>query len=146
MSKQKNSIKWVGKRIRILRQDKGISVTELAEQVDVSKSYLSHIETGTVDNPTFKVLEKLADSLNVSLEELFSEQTESEKRPSIAFGHPSIFDEMAEEKKKDRMRYKRAVNLLEEVLTNEGISSEARRELAEEIISLVEWAKKWANG
>lgn len=36
----------IGKKIRKLRQKKGLSITELGKLADVSKSYLSQLERG----------------------------------------------------------------------------------------------------
>ena len=51
---------------------KGYSLTKMAEETDISKSYLSYIERGIQQNPSIKVLSKISALLNVSLEELMS--------------------------------------------------------------------------
>ncbi|MCM3585533.1 helix-turn-helix domain-containing protein [Mesobacillus maritimus] len=60
----------VGERIKKLRLQKNYSITELANQSNVSKSYLSYIERGIQENPSLQVLMRLANTLCVSLEEL----------------------------------------------------------------------------
>lgn len=62
----------IGKKIKALRLQKGYSLTKMAEETDISKSYLSYIERGIQQNPSIKVLSKIGALLNVSLEELMS--------------------------------------------------------------------------
>ena len=62
----------IGKKIKALRIQKGYSLTKMAEETDISKSYLSYIERGIQQNPSIKVLSKISTLLNVSLEELMS--------------------------------------------------------------------------
>lgn len=62
--------KQLGMRIRYLRNKKHWSQEDLALEADVNKNYLSDLERG-MRNPTIKILEKIAISLEISLEELF---------------------------------------------------------------------------
>lgn len=59
----------LGERIKMLRSAKGWSSGQLAEEADVSRAYLWQLETGGKDNPSFDVLEKLANALGVSVSE-----------------------------------------------------------------------------
>lgn len=145
MPNKKETIELLGSKIRELRKERGLTVAGLAEKVDVSKSYLSHIEIGSVDNPTIQVISRIANALNVELKDLFSTQNEEKQRPPITLGHPSNLDDSSDETPTNIRRYKRVFSLLEEVLTDESIPQQARRDLAEEIISLIKWAKKWGN-
>ncbi|MGO0122993.1 helix-turn-helix domain-containing protein [Desulfothermobacter acidiphilus] len=54
-----------GERIRALREEKGMSLHDLARRAQISLSYLSEIERGT-KRPSLKTIEKLAQALNVS--------------------------------------------------------------------------------
>ncbi|MBE4907939.1 helix-turn-helix domain-containing protein [Bacillus luteolus] len=60
----------IGKRIRKLRQKKGISMSELSKQAGVSKSYLSYIERDLQTNPSLQFLSKLAETLDTDIEYL----------------------------------------------------------------------------
>ncbi|MFD2214000.1 XRE family transcriptional regulator [Metabacillus endolithicus] len=60
----------VGKRLRELRQEKGYSITELAELAGVSKSYLSYIERDVQKNPSLQFLRKIASTLETEIEVL----------------------------------------------------------------------------
>lgn len=60
----------IGKRVQQLRQEKGLSITELADRAGVAKSYLSSIERGIQKNPSIQFLTKISAVLDVSLEAL----------------------------------------------------------------------------
>lgn len=53
-----------------IRKQKGFTQTKLAELVGVSKFHISRIENGK-SSPSVKLLIKIADVLNVSLDDLF---------------------------------------------------------------------------
>ena len=59
----------VGKRIKEVRKQKGMSQDELAERAELSSQYISQIETGRKKGslPTYN---KLAKALGVSIDEL----------------------------------------------------------------------------
>ncbi|MBD2798676.1 helix-turn-helix transcriptional regulator, partial [Xenorhabdus sp. 18] len=46
----------IGERIKRLRLQKGISLTELAEKAGVAKSYISSIERNLQKNPSIQFL------------------------------------------------------------------------------------------
>lgn len=62
----------IGDRIKKLRKQKGISLTELADRADISKSYLSNIERNLNQNPSIHFLMKLSKPLDVSIEYLLT--------------------------------------------------------------------------
>lgn len=62
--------KRLGQRIRELRKEKGMTQEDLAFKVEVDRSYMGFVERGE-KNPTFKTIIKVAQSLKVSLSELF---------------------------------------------------------------------------
>jgi transcriptional regulator with XRE-family HTH domain len=62
--------KKLGARIRGCREKKGIGVNELARLLEVSRGYLSQIETG-VKFPTIPFLFRIAKVLEVPLKEFF---------------------------------------------------------------------------
>lgn len=65
----------VAKRIRTLRNTKGLSVRALAETCSISPSTLSQIEQGDT-SPSVATLEKLAYGLRVPVAAFFTEMTE----------------------------------------------------------------------
>ncbi|WP_191556850.1 helix-turn-helix domain-containing protein [Metabacillus idriensis] len=66
----------VGDRLRELRQEKGYSISELAELAGVSKSYLSYIERNIQKNPSLQFLQKISMTLEVDLEYLVDYEKE----------------------------------------------------------------------
>lgn len=60
----------IGKNIYHLRKRQGLTLSELADRSGVSKSYLSNIERDLNQNPSLKVMKKIAFVLNVELKTL----------------------------------------------------------------------------
>ncbi|MEN1966943.1 helix-turn-helix transcriptional regulator [Lentibacillus sp. N15] len=60
----------IGGKLKKLRQERGYSLTRLAKEAGVSKSYLSYLERDLRENPSLQTLEKVANTLNVSLDNL----------------------------------------------------------------------------
>lgn len=67
----------IGSRIRSMRTQKGLSLTELAEKAGVSKSYLSTVENGTGSRPGAAVLHKLAQTLGVTLADVLGREVQA---------------------------------------------------------------------
>ncbi|WP_164218314.1 helix-turn-helix domain-containing protein [Virgibacillus sp. YIM 98842] len=67
----------IGEKIKQLRKEKKMSISELAEKAGVAKSYLSSIERNLQTNPSIQFIEKVSAVLNVSVNELI--QSDSEK-------------------------------------------------------------------
>lgn len=62
--------KQFGKRLKRLRLQAGYTQEKLAEEVGISVDFLSLMERG-INAPSFDNLEKLANSLGISIQELF---------------------------------------------------------------------------
>jgi XRE family transcriptional regulator, master regulator for biofilm formation len=65
----------IGERVKQLRMDKKMSMSELAEKAGVAKSYLSSLERNLQTNPSIQFLEKIASVLEVSVEYLIHDTT-----------------------------------------------------------------------
>ncbi len=65
----------VGARLRILREQHGLSLRELAEQCGLSFNAISRIERGE-NSPTVSTLHQLATALNVSIAAFFEDAHE----------------------------------------------------------------------
>ena len=63
------ALEQVGPRLRRLRTQRGVTLTELAEQTGISKSTLSRLETGQ-RSPSLELLLPLAQSYRVPLDDL----------------------------------------------------------------------------
>lgn len=59
-----------GQRLRQLRRQKNITQERLAEAIGASVDLISNIERG-INAPSFETLEKLAETLDIPVKELF---------------------------------------------------------------------------
>lgn len=62
----------VGERIRYYRMLRGMSQEALALEANINAAFVGHLERG-LKSPTVTTLEKITDALNITMEELFSE-------------------------------------------------------------------------
>lgn len=63
----------IGEKIKNKRQEKEMSLSELAEKANVAKSYLSSIERNLQTNPSIQFIEKVSKVLGVSANDLIKE-------------------------------------------------------------------------
>ncbi len=66
----RNKFYLLGRRIQSIRQKRGLTQERLAEELDITLSYLGAVEAG-IKSPSLKMVFKIADKLNVKPEELF---------------------------------------------------------------------------
>lgn len=59
-----------GKRIQELRKEKGLTQEDLADLVEVDRSYMGFVERGE-RNPTLDKIIKIAKALKITLSDLF---------------------------------------------------------------------------
>lgn len=63
----------IGEKIKQLRKEKHMSLSELAEKAGVAKSYLSSIERNLQSNPSIQFIEKISRALEVPVNHLINE-------------------------------------------------------------------------
>ena len=63
-------MEMIGDRVKALRKEKKMSLSELAEQAGVAKSYVSSLERNLQQNPSIQFLEKIAPVLGVTVNSL----------------------------------------------------------------------------
>lgn len=79
----------IGAKIRKLRQEKGMTLSELAKQVNFTASYISQIERSIIE-PSLSSLRKIALALEVPIYSFLSEESEdhllikADKRKKLA--------------------------------------------------------------
>ncbi|EHN15808.1 helix-turn-helix domain-containing protein [Clostridium sporogenes] len=61
----------LGDNIKKFRIEKGLSLNKLAKMCDISPSYLSDLENNKSYNPSTEKLNKLAEQLNVRIEDFY---------------------------------------------------------------------------
>lgn len=70
----------LGQRLKQLRELRGISLTALASEAGVAKSYLAKLERAQVGNPGLATLSNIVEHLGTTLPQLFAPATGSHKR------------------------------------------------------------------
>lgn len=78
----KNYKKILSQNIKEKRKAMGITQYQLAEMLNVEDKYISRLETGT-STPSFALLEKLSNILNINLSEFFVTENTIEKEELI---------------------------------------------------------------
>jgi XRE family transcriptional regulator of biofilm formation len=71
----------IGKRVQQLRNEKGLTLTVLAERAGIAKSYLSNLERDIQKNPSIQVLEKIAAVLKVPVESILDQDHAAANKP-----------------------------------------------------------------
>ncbi|KWW14068.1 transcriptional regulator [Peribacillus simplex] len=64
----------IGYRVKSLREERKMSISELSTKSGVAKSYISSLERNLQTNPTILVLEKIAKILGIKVDALLYEQ------------------------------------------------------------------------
>ncbi|WP_404445245.1 helix-turn-helix domain-containing protein [Sutcliffiella horikoshii] len=68
----------IGERIKKYREQRKMSMSELAERAGVAKSYLSSIERNLQSNPSVQFLEKVSSVLGISVNTLLHDEDNNE--------------------------------------------------------------------
>ncbi|MBB6217543.1 transcriptional regulator with XRE-family HTH domain [Anaerosolibacter carboniphilus] len=68
----------LGDNIKYFREIKGFNKKELAELIGVTPAYLSLIENNERKNPAIDTIQKIADILNVSVDDLLKDRLNEE--------------------------------------------------------------------
>ena len=71
----------LGQRIRKARQRYGMSQTELAKRVGISKTAMNQIEMGETTDPRISRIRAIADILGVSMDYLAGREDEEDEAP-----------------------------------------------------------------
>ncbi|MGE7587271.1 helix-turn-helix domain-containing protein [Peribacillus sp. NPDC101480] len=66
----------IGYRVKSLREERKMSISELSAKSGVAKSYISSLERNLQTNPTILVLEKIARILCIKVDALLNEQAD----------------------------------------------------------------------
>lgn len=62
----------LGDILKSRREDVGLNLTEMAATVGVSRTYLSRLERGMYKHPSMMVLARIADKLEIRIEDLYA--------------------------------------------------------------------------
>lgn len=72
----------LGKRIKQIRKDKGLSQNQLSEYADISVNHLSHIECANT-KVSLPVLIKIANVLKITVDDILCDSLTAAKTPYI---------------------------------------------------------------
>ena len=72
-----------GKRLKELREIRGLSLSELAAQSGVAKSYISNMERDKMTNPSLEAMTKIASVLDITPQLLISQDKDVNKEQSV---------------------------------------------------------------
>ena len=72
-----------GKRLKELREIRGLSLSELAAQSGVANSYISNMERDKMTNPSLEVMTKIASVLDITPQLLISQDKDVNKEQSV---------------------------------------------------------------
>lgn len=72
----------IGERVKKYRQQKRMSMTEVADKAGVAKSYLSSIERNLQSNPSIQFLEKISAVLDIPVDSLLHDEPNTENLDS----------------------------------------------------------------
>ncbi|WP_226682168.1 helix-turn-helix domain-containing protein [Sutcliffiella horikoshii] len=73
----------IGERIKKYREQRKMSMSELAERAGVAKSYLSSIERNLQSNPSVQFLEKVSSVLGVTVNTLLHDEDEAQIKENL---------------------------------------------------------------
>ncbi|WP_404468886.1 helix-turn-helix domain-containing protein [Sutcliffiella horikoshii] len=73
----------IGERIKKYREQRKMSMSELAERAGVAKSYLSSIERNLQSNPSVQFLEKVSTVLGVSMNTLLHDEDDVQSKDNL---------------------------------------------------------------
>lgn len=85
----------LGKFLRLMRQEKGLSLRDVEKLCGVSNGYLSLLENGKVDAPSPHILHKLAAAYGIATEQLM-DRAGYLTDDKVAFDDHGILSEIAD--------------------------------------------------
>lgn len=65
-------ISQIGKNLKKLRKQRGLSQDRLSKLADISYNTVIKLESGGINNPTIETLQKIAKALEVSVDNLLN--------------------------------------------------------------------------
>lgn len=123
------SNKNFGKIVRRLRKKKGLNITQLAEQVEISRSYMSQIELGRIGSPTLDTALKISNALGVSIGQVVYENPRAEKE-SLKTIELGLSEENTE-----------ALKAMREILTDPELSISQIEKIRDEILNYANYLR-----
>jgi len=70
-----NQVKTIGQKIKAWRKKKDLTQDALSKKANIPYTTLAKIESDVIQNPTLETISKIADGLEISLDELTNKQS-----------------------------------------------------------------------
>ncbi len=83
--------------IKLLRRSKNITLYKLSQVTGISRTYLRELENNNVFNPTMKILDKIANALDVTIKDLFYYDNDVNKLKEEMYHRIEVFGLDSEE-------------------------------------------------
>lgn len=93
-------MKKIGDKIQAIRQEKSLTLAELADKSQLSKGLLSKIENNINTNPSLETLNAIAESLNITIGDIIGEDLVVPSRIATPSPIPDWVAQLKESKKK----------------------------------------------
>ena len=107
-----------GQRIATLRKERGMSQSDLADRLDMSRAMVTYYERKAI-NPTADVIQRIADALGVSIDSLLADDNANRTRQRP--GPASQFEQqLAEVRRLPRSKQKFVADFLDTFLQREA--------------------------
>ena len=65
-------------KIKVIREEKGMTLEKLAKLAGISAGYLCHLEKGTRKNPSIEVMDSISSALDKTIMEVFLNKAKEE--------------------------------------------------------------------
>lgn len=98
MLKQLSKTTIIGEELRTLRKDRGYTLKELADEIEITSGHISNIESGN-RKPNYKLLEKLGEVLSFRVEDFLNEVTNKSLATANEVGETMRFARNIKEEK-----------------------------------------------
>lgn len=105
----------IGRRIRSYREEQKMSREKLAEIADLHPTYIGQLERGE-KNATIDTLDRICDGLSITLEQLFENINNRDKRNTVASRSYNIIHSLSPE------RQKHLYAIMKEIVNFENLS------------------------
>ena len=132
----------IGERIKKSRNDKGLSLRELASRVDLSASFLSQIEQGKA-SPSIENLKKIATSLDVKVSYLIEDEEETKNMEVVKRNERKYIESVDSNTKMALLTTSNIDKTMEPILYEIGPNGESGRSFythnGEEFIITYKW-------
>lgn len=130
-----------GEYIKKIRLTKKLGLNETAEKVGISGSYLSNIEKGIKTNPSTEILQKIADTLNVSINEFFDTKDGTKQEINV----PEEYTDRYKVTSRDKDQYKEEMKKATEAFfMNDELDEDSKKEMLD-LMSELFWKAKALN-